>query len=541
MSPVWQKAYPPGVHWDTPLAISTVTEEFATAVKRFGKRPAVEFMGLTLDYQTLDFVIGQVACGLEALGVRKGTHVALHLPNTPHYPICFFAVLRAGGVVVNLSPLDAERELAHKLDKADVAVVIGFAGLADKLPKPGPDLRLVLCTPEDMRIQGATIPADPTLPVPFAALLDPTRQHEGPWPEAVPEAIALLQFTGGTTGLPKAAVLTHGNLMAAVSIYDHWSTPFGILPGEERTLLVLPLFHIYALAAVFLRGVRNGALMLLKARWNVDDIIQAIEVQKPTLFPGVPTMFRALASHKDARPEIFASLKVCNCGGAPLPVELQQEFERVAGKQVYEGWGMTETSPAGTGTPIGGGKPGSAGVPLPGITIEIRELDDPTRRCAPGEKGEICIGGPNVMSGYYKVDSAPFFVDGLFRTGDAGYLDEDGYLFIVDRVKDMILSGGYNVYPRAIEEAICEHPSVAEVIVIGVPDAYRGEAAKAFITLRAGAVPFSIDDLRAFLEDKLGRHELPAAVEFRDVLPKTAVGKLWKKPLIDEERARMAG
>jgi long-chain acyl-CoA synthetase len=221
-------------------------------------------------------------------------------------------------------------------------------------------------------------------------------------------------------------------------------------------------------------------------------------------------------------------------------MELRDEFEGVADRLLLEGWGMTETSPAGTVTPPQNRKLGSAGLPLPGVMMEIRDLEDPSRTLPPGEKGEICIKGKNVTKGYYKQpeETAGAFVDGYFRTGDIGYLDEDGFLFIVDRKKDMILCGGYNVYPRLIEEAIYEHPSVEEVIVIGIPDAYRGESAKAFVKLRDGAPPLGLEELRSFLADKVGKHELPTAIELRDALPKTAVGKLWKKPLVDEARAK---
>ncbi|HEV2674507.1 MAG TPA: AMP-binding protein [Aliidongia sp.] len=543
MAELWEKSYPPGFDWHAEIKTATLSDELAEAVARWGTKTFLEFGPIKLDFRTFDALVERAARGFAALGVGPGVHVALHLPNTPHYPIAFYGVQRAGGVVANLSPLDAERELAHKIALADVSMVVSFAGLDQKLPPAGPDLRIIVATPDDMApVPPPAIPTDPAERIPFRVLLDPTRPAPGHWPRPSVDDLAVLQFTGGTTGLPKAAMLSHANLTASVSSYDAWggAPGIGLQPGGERVLVVLPLFHIYALNTLLLRGLRNGYTLILKARWDTDDILDTIARDRPSMFSGVPTMFRALASHPRAKEIDFTCFRFCNTGGAPLPMELRDEFEGVTSRLLLEGWGMSETSPAGTVTPPQNRKLGSAGLPLPGVMMEIRDLDEPARRLPPNEKGEICIQGKNVTKGYYKQEeeTANAFVDGFFRTGDIGYLDEDGFLFIVDRKKDMILSGGYNVYPRLIEEAIYEHPSVEEVIVIGIPDAYRGESAKAFIKLRAGAADLGLEELRGFLADKVGKHELPTALELRDSLPKTAVGKLWKKPLVDEARAQ---
>jgi long-chain acyl-CoA synthetase len=356
------------------------------------------------------------------------------------------------------------------------------------------------------------------------------------------EDIALLQYTGGTTGKPKGAMLTHANLSAACSIYKAWSDPQRLsAPGEDRIICVLPLFHIFALTSVLLRGLGEGNELLLRPRFDVETTIRDIEVKKATVFPGVPTMWIALANMPGIENRDFSSLRYAASGGAALPVEVAERFVKLTGQRLGGGWGMTETSPAGTSLPRQwSGKSGSVGLPLPGITMEIVALDDPRRRLQPGERGEIRIKGPNVTNGYWNApaETAAAFVDGYLLTGDIGYMDEDGYFYLVDRKKDMIISGGYNVYPRNIEEAIYEHPGVAEVSVIGVPDSYRGEAAKAFVQLKPGTQRFALDELRAFLADKLGRHEMPAQLEFRDALPKTAVGKLSKKELVEEERQK---
>ncbi len=534
-APPWQSAYPAGLRWDMQPPPVTVNDELAAAVSKHAARPFLESDGRTLSFAAFDNLVARAASGLRALGVGPGFHVALHLPNVLQYPIAFFAVLRAGGVVVNLSPLDAEREIAHKLSIGEARMVVSFAGLHGKLPDR-PDLVVVVAGPDDLATT-ASAGAQPG-PIPFASLLAPSGPEQ--WPAVQPGDLAVLQFTGGTTGLPKAAMLTHANLAAAIAIYDAWNLTRD--EAEHRIVTVLPLFHIYALCCILLPTLRTGNMLILKARWDTDDILDTIATLRPTIFFGVPTMFRAMLASPRAAGIDFSCLRLCSSGGAPLPVELQLGFSRLTGQMLYDGWGMTETCSAGTGTPRDRSKAGSAGVPLPGITLQIRDLADPRREMPQGEKGEVCLRGPNIISGYYNNEAAntESFTDGFFRTGDVGYLDDEGYVFLVDRRKDMIISSGYNVYPRLIEEATLEHPAVADVTVIGVPDAYRGEKAKAFVVLRPGAAPFTLDELRAFLDDKLGRHELPGALEFRDQLPKTPVGKAWRKPLADEERARAA-
>jgi long-chain acyl-CoA synthetase len=301
---------------------------------------------------------------------------------------------------------------------------------------------------------------------------------------------------------------------------------------------------MYALSAVMLRCFHEGNELMLRPRFDAATTLHDIEVKRATVFPGVPTMWIALANTPGIEGRDLSSLRRVGSGGAPLPVEVGERFHKLTGHRLVGGWGMTETAPAGTTMPLewNPGKAASVGVPLPGITMDIVALDDPRRRLPPGEKGEIRIKGPNVTKGYWNApqETAAAFADGYLLTGDIGTMDEDGYFYLVDRKKDMIVSGGFNVYPRTIEEAIYEHPGVAEVIVIGVPDSYRGEAAKAFVKLKPGAAAITLQELCAFLSDKLGRHEMPAHLELRDALPKTAVGKLSKKELVAEERRNSA-
>jgi long-chain acyl-CoA synthetase len=547
----WEKSYPAGVRWDAPIETATLPALFDAFTEKWAARPALEYRDRRTTYAELRSSVDAVASGLMELGVGPGTAVALYLPNTPLHPLAFFAVLKCGGRVVHLSPLDAERELAFKLADSGARVLvttnIGFmALLAQKLKADGLVDHLIV---GDDRAFGPSAIPTTEMPDERAILRFDKLQADGAarlprsWPKVTVDDVALLQYTGGTTGKPKGAMLSHANLSAACAIYKLWGDPQRIsLPGEDKVICVLPLFHIYALTAVMLRSLIEGSELLLRVRFDVETTLNDIEVKKATVFSGVPTMWIALANTPGIESRDLSSLRYAASGGAALPVEVAERFQKLTGQRIGGGWGMTETSPAGTAMPREwSGKAGSVGLPLPGIDMAIVALDDPRRVLAPGEKGEIRIKGPNVTRGYWNApeETAAAFVDGWFLTGDIGTMDADGYFYLVDRKKDMIISGGFNVYPRTIEEAIYEHASVAEVIVIGVADAYRGEAAKAFVQLKAGAPRFTLEELRAFLADKIGRHEMPAHLEFRDALPKTAVGKLSKKELIEEERQKV--
>jgi len=362
------------------------------------------------------------------------------------------------------------------------------------------------------------------------------------WPVQKPDDLAVLQYTGGTTGLPKGAMHTHATLLASTVIYNQFLTAQMADDGiQERVICVLPFFHIYALTVLLLWQIKRGSVLLLHLRFDPDTVLHDIEKKRATYFPGVPTMWIALNNIPGIETRDFSSLRTVASGGAPLPLEVAQKFEKLVGKRIGGGWGMTETASAGTGHFLAGVfKPDSVGAPLPGIEIRIVSLDDPRKVLDLGESGELCVKGPNIFKGFYNkpAETEKAFIDGFYLTGDIAFMDADGMIYLVDRKKDMIISGGFNVYPRTIEDAIYEHPDVEECSVIGIADEYRGQAAKAFIKLRDGAMEFSLDELRAFLADKLGKHELPTALEFRDALPKTPVGKLSKKELIADEAAR---
>jgi len=555
----WIKSYPPGVHWDAPLPATPVQQILDDAAARWPEQTALEFMGKKTSYRELQDLTNRAAAGFQKLGVRPGVHVGLFLPNTPHYVIAFFGVLKAGGTVVNYSPLDAAKVLEHKVEdsRSDLMVTLDLAALYPQmrgLMGKSRLKKLVVGTLDEMsahpqavraHLQGAgmlaQVEAD-DMQMPFSALLDNDGRFERhAMPADLHDAVAVLQYTGGTTGLPKGAMLTHANLSAAVAqiMAIVSGEPRVLEEGRERVLAVLPLFHIYALTVDMLFGLRMGAEIVLHTRFDADAVLKDLAAKKITVFPGVPTMYTAILNHPDAGKYDLSSLKFCGSGGAPLPVEVNQRFQQATGCSLLEGWGMTETSPTGTFTPAHAPqRAGSCGLPTVGVTMKFISVDDPGQTVAQGERGELCIKGPNVMKGYWNKPEATaesMTEDGFFRTGDVGYMDQDGYVYIVDRTKDMILCSGYNVYPRVVEEAIYEHPSVSEVSVIGVPDAYRGQSPKAFVTLKQGAAGFTLEELQAFLKSRLGKHEMVQALEIREALPKTPVGKLSKKELYAEE------
>lgn len=541
----WRRCFPNAAKWDAELEIESLSTLLARAVAAYGDASAIDFRGRRITYRALAAAVEQLAIGLERLGVRAGDAVALLLPNTPFHPLAFFAVTRLGARVVHISALDAPREIAHKLTNTGARLMIttnlpGFLPQATARLEAG-EVERILVGDDAEWGPGEAAP----LEIPERSGVLPLKDLpcEGalsaPIPE--PDAIAVLQFTGGTTGVPKAAMLTHGNLTAAVSMYRNWTDGADLIPGKERVITVLPLFHIYALTTLLLRHLREGNELLLRQRFDVETLIQDIQVGRATVFAGVPTMWTALLNRPDAASVDFSSLKYCVSGGAPMPFELHSRVERLIGMRLTSGWGMTETAPAGSRAPVSvPARPGLIGIPLQGLEMRIVSLDDPTQEMAVGEVGEIAIRGPNVFKGYLGDAEATkaAFCEGWFLTGDMGRIDAEGLFDIVDRRKNMIISSGYNVYPAAIEAALYEHPNIAEAIVIGVPDDYRGQSAKAYVALKKGATPFTLEQLTHFLADRLGRHEMPRALEFRDALPRSPAGKLLARALIDELAAR---
>ncbi|UJX45126.1 long-chain fatty acid--CoA ligase [Xanthobacter sp. YC-JY1] len=539
------------------IAISPVPELLEASVAAHGARPALSFLGRKWTYAEVGAAVNKVAAGLQAMGVGKGTHVGLCLPNTPYSVIFFFAVMKAGGTVVNFSPLYVERELRHqirdsgttimvvpdlKLIHSRVLAVAHEAGLKSIIVCP---MSGILPFPKGLlfnlfkRKEKAVYSTGDGMHVDYASLL---KHGDRPKPVEVDPAkdLAVLQYTGGTTGVPKGAMLTHANVSAnARQLVQHAECE---RIGVKRVLGVLPLFHVFAMQTVMLIPICLGAEIILVPRFNLMSLLDDIEREKPTMFPGVPTIYAAINNVGDIEKRDLSSLTLSISGGAPLPLDVRTRFQELTGCPLVEGYGLSESSPVvSANPPLGLVKDGSVGTALPETVIEIRDLADSTRLMPVGQKGEVCVRGPQVMAGYWNRpdETTAVFVDGALRTGDVGLLDEDGYLFLVDRIKDVILCGGYNVYPRMIEEALYLHPAVAEAVAIGIPDSYRGQAPKAFVTLRkdAQATPA---ELMEFLSAQISKIEMPKAIEIRDSLPKSVVGKLSKKELVEEERQRAA-
>ncbi|MFN3546538.1 MAG: AMP-binding protein [Mesorhizobium sp.] len=544
----WRASYPAGLSPDVTLAGFPVHVIVDEAADRWPGRTAAVFRDTHLTFAELAAKVDRAARAFRAAGAGRGTRVALLLPNTIHHLVAFFGALKAGATVVHLSPLDGAVVIRHKLADSGARLLVttnigDLAVRAADLVKAGLIDRLVVGEDE------AYGPSPLTGPMPkdcefntFAAFVESAPQRAD-LPDVALDDLALLQYTGGTTGMPKGAMLTHRNLSTAVESYDLWFDAWGLMRrGEERVLVFLPLFHIYSLSAVMLRCVRGGQTMVIHTRFDAMTALDEIEAGA-TSFPGVPTMWIAISTVPGVEKRDFSSLRYCASGGAPLPVETARRLKTITGHDLLGGWGMTETSPAGTNIPpTRPDKVGTIGVPLPGIFLDVVALDDPGRVLPQGEIGELRVFGPNVTAGYLNqpAGNARAFRDGGFLTGDIGFMDAEGFFTIVDRKKDMILSGGFNVYPQLIEQMIYEHPDVEEVLVIGIPDDYRGEAAKAFVKLRQGAPELTLDGLKAFLRDRLGPHEMPAALEIRDALPRTPVGKLSKLELKQQEAERRA-
>jgi len=556
----WLVDYPASVDWHQALSPGRVDRLLETAVERYGARPFANFLGRQTSYAELDAHVRAVAAGLQGAGVRKGTRVGLFLPNSPTFVIYYFAVLRAGGTVVNYNPLYTVEELAFQVRDSGTELMVTldldvlFKKVEGLLREGTLDRALVCSFPALLpaakavlyRLMKSKDLAKPaSSPVAARVLLERTMLTAGASFTPVPidplEDVAVLQYTGGTTGTPKAAMLTHANVYINSQQVAAWATT--LVKGEERVFAVLPFFHVFAMTAVMLHAVEGGAELIMMPRFALDDAIKLIGETKPTVLPGVPTLFTALLNHPNLSKLDLTGLKFCLSGGAPLPGEVKQRFEALTRCRVVEGYGLTETSPVVSCNPLDGDdRPGTIGLPLPGTCLSLRDLDDPTKEVAIGERGEICVKGPQVMKGYWgrPEETAEQFVDDYLRTGDVGIMSADGYVTIVDRIKDLIIASGFNVYPRVVEEAIYTHPAVAEVTVIGIKDDYRGEAPKAFVKLKSG-MSATAEDILAHLQPKLSRIEMPAEIAFRDELPKTLIGKLSKKELKAEEEGARAG
>ncbi|MBK1638616.1 hypothetical protein CKO24_06050 [Rhodothalassium salexigens DSM 2132] len=551
----WLTAYAQDVDWHQRFEAKPLYALLdATAAAR-PDRPHLYFKGRRYRYRDTKALSDRFAKGLQELGVGRGTKVGLFLPNCPQFVVAYYGALKAGATVVNYSPLYSVPELLHQVEdsETDLIVTLDVTQLFPTIHHVFTESRLQRLIVSSLRdvlpplkglgyslTQGSQIAALPNDDswLGWRRLLDNDGAYADPGLDPH-EDVAVLQYTGGTTGTPKGAMLTHANLSINAQQTLAWDPT--IRPGEEVMLGALPLFHVFAMTLVMNATTFGGGEIVLMPKFELDEALDLVTRRRVTQMPGVPTMFNAILNHAKLDKYDLSSLKACFSGGAPLPREVKRRFEeRVPGSVVNEGYGLTESSPTASANPIiGENRSGSIGLPMPGTDIVITDPDDPRVERSVGETGEICIRGPQVMKGYFKQPEASdkVLVDGLLRTGDIGYMDAQGYTYLIDRNKDLILVGGFNVYPRTVEEAVYSHPAVQECTVIGIPHDHLGEAPKAFVVLKED---HSLEDERllSYLRERLGKHELPREIEFRDSLPKTMVGKLSKKELVEEERAK---
>lgn len=525
------------------------------ANRQFPNSPALHFMGKTMTYHDLHRETELFSRVLQSLGVVKGDRVAIMLPNCPQAIIAYYATLKIGAVVVQTNPMYMERELEHQLVDSMATVMVCVDLVYEKVASVSAktELKTTIVTsvkdylpfpknilyPLKLRQEGTKInvPQDPAV-THWSELM---KRDLPPLEEAdinPKEDLALLQYTGGTTGLSKGVMLTHFNLVANTEQLRVWC--HRVQPGQERLLAVLPFFHVYGMTAAMNLAIHIAANLILIPKFEPEAILKAINKMRPTLFPGAPTMYVGLLNHPELQKYDIGSIEACLSGAAPLPREVQEKFEKMTGGRLVEGYGLTEASPVTHANPIWGRrKNGSIGLPLP--DTECRVVDSETGDTLPvGEIGELAVRGPQVMKGYWNrpEDTAEALNDGWLRTGDMATVDDEGYFYIVDRKKDIIVAGGFNIYPREVEEVLYEHEAVLECVVAGIPDAYRGETVKAYIVKKKGQ-SVSADDLETFCRERLSAFKVPRLYEFRTELPKALAGKVLRRVLIEEEKKRM--
>ena len=552
----WVDHYPAGISWDVKLNVTPVHEQVLAACAKTPNAVALDFLGGKTSFGALAKAITALAGALQTqYGVRKGSRVALLLPNTPFYVVAYFAVLRAGGTVVNCNPLYTVPELSHITSNAgaDVVVTLDLKLIFDKaeaLVKAGRVKKIIAChfpaalpplkralytiaKRKDLAKVGKSSVADVT-----TWYADLVARNDTPTPVAIDATmdVAVQQYTGGTTGLPKGAMLSHANIAANMSQIDAWGC--GIFYPPSKVVAILPFFHIFAMTVCMNVPLCNGTQVVMMPRFEMKGFLDMVRRTRPNILPAVPTLIQALSKIDAGQAKALDCLDVVISGGAALPNEVRGKFAKVSKAILAEGYGLTEASPVVCCAALRvASKPMSIGLPVP--ATDVRFIDIETMQpAAIGQRGELQVKGPQVMLGYYEnpESTREAFMDGWLRTGDVGYVDDEGYVFLVDRIKDLIISSGFNIYPRTIEEALIAHPAVDEANVIGVPDEYRGEAAVAFVKLKDGQSA-SDAELKKFIGERINKLEMPREIIFKDQLPKTLIGKLSKKELRDEYKA----
>jgi long-chain acyl-CoA synthetase len=546
----WLSDYPEGIDWDAPIDMTPVTERIRQAVERHGDRSALDFLGKSTSYRELGQSIDALAGALQKdLGVTKGTRVAILLPNTPFFVIAYYAILRAGGVVVNCNPLFTIGELEHVVGHSGAKILITadlaqLYGSAEKLHAAGIVETIVLARFSDALpglksilfnlfkrgdIAETTGSTASKAIVPLHRLLSAGRKPE---PVEITETdIAVQQYTGGTTGFPKAAMLSHGNIAAnlgQIALYGP-----NVFEAPAKIVAILPFFHIFGMTVCLNTPLANGGEVLMLPRFEIKSFLDLVKRTRPTVLPSVPTLLHKIATDPLTRNYDLSSITLSISGGAPLANETRDLFAKVCGANLAEGYGLTETSPVVACSGLRSEtKRGSIGMPLPGTDVRFAELDDPAMPVAQGNSGELQVKGPQVMPGYFQNEDAnkAAFVDGWFRTGDVGYFDEQGFIYLVDRIKDIIIVSGYNIFPHDVEAALLRHSAVDECTVIGAPDVAKGEVPVAFIKLVSPEAATHAE-LVEFAQSNLSRLQVPREIIIKDELPKTLIGKLSKKEL----------
>ncbi|MGI9050782.1 MAG: long-chain-fatty-acid--CoA ligase [Rubrobacteraceae bacterium] len=542
MEKPWLGVYEGYVEPEIEVPSGSLHDLLVRAVEEHREKTALTFFGTNISFSRLEAMVERVAAAFAASAIGKGDRVALMLPNCPQYVVSFFATVRLGAIVTQLNPMYVEREIEHIVNDSGAETIVVYADMYPRVKAILPDTGLRNVVVVDF--QGEPDGLDEGHRS-FDELVG-TDAESAPEVEIDPaEDVAVLQYTGGTTGVSKGAMLTHRNPIANVhQTLEIFLADSSAFEENQKIIGVLPFFHIYGLTCVMIFGLVQGLDQLLIPRFDVRQVLELVREEEPTMLSGVPTMYMALVSSgEDLKEYGFDRVEIFNSGGSSLPVNLLRSFEDKAGRPLFEGYGLSEASPVTHNNPpfIGHGREGSIGVPIPSTHCKIMSVDDDAREMPVGESGELVIKGPQIMKGYWNMpdETADTLKDGWLYTGDVARIDEDGYFYIVDRKKDMIVAGGYNVYPREIEEVLFEHPDVAEAVAVGIPDEYRGETAKAFVVKKQNS-DTSEEEILAFCKERLAPYKIPKAIEFRDELPKSAVGKLLRRVLADEEREKTA-
>jgi long-chain acyl-CoA synthetase len=550
----WLKHYDDGVpiHIDYPeVPLFFFLEESA---RKYPDQPCTIFKGASISYREMNQLTDRLAAGLADIGVKKGDRVGIFMPNTPQFVQAYFAVLKLGAVVVATNPLYTPREIENQVNDAGVETMLVMSNFYNLIKKTQPQtkIRKIIVTnikealsPVLSFLFGLTQEKKSGFRVQLAEgdvwmkdLIAAHKAEDRPKVEVSPEDTALFQYSGGTTGISKGAVAMHRNLVANSLQMRYWIT--SAKDGQETVLMAIPLFHVYGMVAGMNFGMATGAsLVMIPNPRDMKDVLTSIQKYKPTIFPGVPTLYNAINNHPDvlAGKYNLSSIKACISGSAPLLRETKEKFETLTGGKLFEGYGLSEAPTATHCNPMfGENRTGSIGLPLPDVDVRIVSLDDEVTNLSPGEIGELVIKGPQVMKGYHNMPTETINTlrDGWLFTGDIARMDEDGYFYIVDRKKELIKPGGYQVWPREVEEVIMENPKVLEVGVAGVPDAYRGETVKAWVVLKPGETA-SDEDIKTWCKERLAKYKVPTIVEFRSELPKTTVGKILRRELIRQD------